>query len=119
MELFNSNIKKIQDTKTPKIGNRNPKKASYISGNVNPEKKYLYFRKQKPPKNPHTSRNGTILYLKKRNFSIFPERYIQNRDIFRTLVYSKPETYSEYLQTSTKECFAKIAIWCTFQPQPP
>ena len=48
-------------------------------------KKYLHFRKRKPWKNPYTSGNVTFLYLRKRNFLIFLERYIQNPDIFRTL----------------------------------
>ena len=47
------------------------------------------------------SGNGTFLY--------FSEKYIQNPDIFRTLVYSEPEGYSEYFQTSTIERSAKIA----------
>ena len=28
---------------------------------------------------------------------------------FRTLVYSEPEAYSEHCETSTMECFAKLA----------
>ena len=47
-------------------------------------KKYLYFKKQKPPKNPYTSGNVTFLYLRKQNFLIFLERYIQNPGITKT-----------------------------------
>ena len=38
-----------------------------------------------------------------RNLGIFRTRYI-----YRTLVYSEPEVYSELCQTSKMECFAKI-----------
>ena len=37
------------------------------------------------------------------------ERYIRNPDIFRTVIYSEPDAYSEHSQTSTMERFAKIA----------
>ena len=63
----------------------------------------------------------TLVIFSKRNFLVFRERYIQNpaifrtRSIFRNLVCSKPETYSEHCQTSTIEHFAKIATWRTFQ----
>ena len=40
------------------------------------------------------------------------------KGIFRTLVYSEPDTYSEHCQTSTIERFAKIATWRTFWSQP-
>ena len=78
-----------------------------------PRKNSLHFRKRKPKKNS--------LYFRKLNFLIFREEYIQNpsifrtRNIFRTLAYleleaySKPEAYSDHCQTSTMECFAKIA----------
>ena len=59
------------------------KSVSYISENGN-HKKIIYI-----------SGNGTFLYFRK--------------GIFRTLVYSKPETCSEHCQTSTMERFAKIA----------
>ena len=42
-------------------------------------------------------------------FLIFRERYIQNRGIFRTLVYSENEAYSEHCQTFTMECLTRIA----------
>ena len=61
--------------------------------------------------------------FEKRNFLIFREMYIHNpgifrtRGIFRTLVYSEPEAYSEHCQTSTIERFVKIAIQRTSRPQ--
>ena len=58
------------------------KKIPYVSGNENP---------------------------KTENFLTFRDRYIQNPNIFRTLIYSKPETNPEHFQASTIECFAKIA----------
>ena len=72
----------------------------YISENGKPEK-ILYI-----------SGNGTFLYFRKRNFLIFRERYIQNPSIFRT------RAYSEHCQTSTMECFVKVATCRTFQPRP-
>ena len=104
MEPLSSNIKKIQEAETPKkipyiSGKGKGKKASYISGNepLSPprenflyfrtqkhRKKYLYFKKQKPSKNPYTSGNVTFLYLRKQNFLIFLERYIQNPGITKT-----------------------------------
>ena len=139
MELLSSNIKKTQETEIPKkipqiSGNGNPKKAFYISGNGNFQsnlrkflifqetetlKKSLYFRKRRPRKSPYTSGNGNFLYFRKRKFLVFQERYIQKPNIFRTLVYSKPKTYSKHLQTSTMDPFAKIATQRTFQPQSP
>ena len=62
-------------------------------------KKFLiFFQKslQFSSKNPHIPGNGTFLCFRKRNFLIFPERYIQNpsifrtRCIFRTLIYLEP-----------------------------
>ena len=56
----------------------------------------------------------SYIFLKK-VFLIFRERYIDDpgifriRSIFRTLVCSEPEVYSEHCQTSTMESFAKIA----------
>ena len=67
-------------------------------------KKFLIFSQKKP-----------FLIFRKRNFLIFWEKYIQNpemfrtRSIFRTLVYSKSEAYSEHCQTSTMERFVKVA----------
>ena len=53
---------------------------------------------------------------------MFRERYIQNPDIFRMrsifrtfLEYVEPETYSEHLQTSTIEQFAKIIQILSFK----
>ena len=49
--------------------------------------------------------------FEKQNFLIFREMYIHNpgifrtRGIFRTLVYSEPEAYSEHCRTSTIERF--------------
>ena len=43
------------------LGNGNPEKIPYISGNGT----FLYFEKWKPRKNP--------LYIRKRNFLIFQE----------------------------------------------
>ena len=58
MELLGSNIKKIQETETPKkiiyiSGNRNPKKASYILGNgtfQSTPRKFLILQKTEAPK---------------------------------------------------------------------
>ena len=77
-------------------------------------KKSLGFRKRKPKK---------ILYISgKRNFLYISgnETFLNfGKGIFKTLVCSKPKTYSEHFQTSTMERFAKIATWCAFQPQAP
>ena len=56
------------------------------------------------------------LIFKERNFLIFSLYF--GKGIFRILVYSEPDTYSEHSQTSTMERFAKIATWRTFWPQP-
>ena len=56
---------------------------------------FLYFETWKPRKSSSYFRNGNFLYFTK--------------GIFRTRVYSKPETYSEHCQTSRMERFAKIA----------
>ena len=70
-------------------------------------KLFLCFRKRKPRKNS--------LCFRKRNFLIFLESYIQNRGIFRTLVYSEPKAYSEHYQTSTMESFSfNIKIFLIF-----
>ena len=76
-------------------------------------KLFLGFRKRKPRKNS--------LCFRKRNFLIFSESYIQNPDIFRnrrifrTLVYSEPNAYSEHYQTSTMESFSfNIKIFLIF-----
>ena len=99
-----------------------------------PWENFLYFRKRKPRKNflyflRETEILKNYLHFRKRNFLIFQERYIQNpgitelfyiseryvqkpglyrtRSIFRTLLYSEPETYSEHCQISTRERFVK------------
>ena len=74
-----------------------------------PQEDFLYFKKRKPRKDPYISGNGTFLYFRKWKFFIFWDRYIQNCNTCRTLVYLKPETYSEHFQTSAMESFAKIA----------
>ena len=95
MELLGSNIKKIQETETPKkiiyiSGNRNPKKASYILGDgtfQSTPRKFLILQKTEPPKKflifsqkitcsyvsgngnsekiPYISENATSLYFRK------------------------------------------------------
>ena len=55
-------------------------------------------------------------------FLTFQERYIRNPSITEPSyisgkVYSEPEAYSKYCQTSTMERFEKIATWCTFKPK--
>ena len=90
-----------------------PEKISYNSGNENAEngsyiflkrKLFLYLRERKPLKN--------TLYLRKRNFLIFRERYIQNPNMFRTtsisrtLVYSELETHSKHCKISTMNPFS-------------
>ena len=95
MELLVSNIKKFQETETPKknpyiSGNGNPKKSflyfgewnflvrpekiSYISGNKKPEKISYIFLKESfsyisgngyPEKIIYIAGNGTFLYFKK------------------------------------------------------
>ena len=77
-----------------------------------PKKNFLIFSKKS-----FSNFQETELYciFLKKVFLIFRERYMQNhgrfrtRSIFRTLVYSEPEAYSEHCQTSTMECFANIA----------
>ena len=46
--------------------------------------------------------------------SYFRERYIQKLSIFRTLICSKPETYSEHCQTSTIKSFIKNSYLAHF-----
>ena len=50
------------------------------------------------------------------SFFVYLKRFFLyfGKGIFRTLVYSEPETYSEQYQTPTMERFAKIATWRTF-----
>ena len=50
----------------------------------------------------------SYIYLRK-VFLIFRERYMLSPGIFRTLVYSETDTYSEHCQTSMMKRFAKIA----------
>ena len=74
MELFSSNIKKIQETETPKkilyiLGNRNRKKASYISGNgifQSTPRKLLILQETKTPKK-------FLIFFQKKPFLIFRE----------------------------------------------
>ena len=81
-----------------------------------PPREFLILQEAKPPKN--------FLYFLEKSFSYISENgnhekiiYISGngtflyfrKGIFRTLAYSKPETYSEHCQTSTMERFAKIA----------
>ena len=81
-----------------------------------PPREFLILQEAKPPKN--------FLYFLEKSFSYISENgnhkkiiYISGNGTFlyfrkgisRTLVYSKPETYSEHCQTSTMERFAKIA----------
>ena len=136
MEFSSSSIKKLIifayilengtfQSKLEKIKKILSEKISYTSGKWKfPTlilKNFLYFVKRKPRKKS--------LYFRKRNFLIFQETklfyisgkvnseswYNQNpdisrtRSIFRTLVYLQPETYSDHCETSTMECFAKIA----------
>ena len=120
MELLSLNIKKIQETVTPKkvpdiSGNGNPKKASYISKNgsfQSTPKKFLIFQEMEttlkmfifqemeiPKKSLYFRKRNFLLYFRKQNFLIFRERYIQNsgifktRNIFRTLSNIYDETF--------------------------
>ena len=43
-----------------------------------------------------------------RNPETLERAWHRSRGIFRTLIYSKPETYSEHCQITTMVCFAKI-----------
>ena len=101
-------------------GNGVPKKGSYISGNgivqFTPRKFHIFQETETPKKifingNPekililpetelsYIWKNGTFLYFGKGKF--------------RTLVYSKPDTYSKHLhiQISTMQRFAKIVTF--------
>ena len=40
------------------------------------------------------------------------------KGVYRTLTYLELQAYSEHFQTSMMDCFAKIATWRTFRPQP-
>ena len=83
-------------------------------------KKYIIFSQKKLFQFP---RNAIFLYFLKKVFLIFREMYIQNPDIirtgsiFRNLVYSEPEAYSEQCQTYRMERLAKVLTQCTFQPK--
>ena len=72
-------------------------------------KKFLIFSQKSPP-----------LILRKRNLLRFRERYTQSpdifsiRSIFRTMVYSKSEAYSEDCQTSMMESFVKNSCLAHF-----
>ena len=110
MELLSSNIKKIQETETPKknpyiSGNVNPNKVSYISGNgtfqSTPQKISYISGKGNPEKNLYISGNGNP-----EKILILPETelpYISGnvtflyfgKGIFRTLAYLELEEYSE------------------------
>ena len=92
-------------------GNRNPNQAFYISGNGNfqstPEISYI-LGNGNLPKNLYVSGNGNP-----ENIFIFSEAelfYISGI----SLVYSKPDTYSEHCQTSTMESFAKTLLPSAF-----
>ena len=90
-----------------------------------PLKNFLYFfLKNLPCK--------SFPYFLKKNFSNFQDTelayisekvysqpgILRTRSIFKTLVYSEPEAYSEHYQTSTMERFAKISNKHTFQSLP-
>ena len=62
-----------------------------------PKKNFLYFFLKRPGLKKFLifSGNETFLYF--------------GKGMLRTLAYLQPEAYSEYCQTSTMECFAKIA----------
>ena len=72
--------------------------------------KFSYVFSKKPPNFQEIKLSYIFLKIV---FLIFRQRYIQNSDIFRTrsifrtLVYSEPETYSGHCQTSAMACFAK------------
>ena len=108
MEPICSNIKKIQKTE-------NPKKKFLIFQEAEILKKRLIFWETESFSPPREN----FLYFKKRNFVIFRERYIWNLSIFRTLLYSKPETYSEHCQESTMESFAKNSYIAHFSASAP
>ena len=54
------------------------------------------------------------LIFRKPNFLTFRERYIWSPGIFRTLVYSEFEAYSEHCQTSTLKRFCKNSYLAHF-----
>ena len=66
-------------------------------------------------------KNFFYFFLKNPALKKFRESYIQNpgifrtRSIYRTLVYSEPEAYSEHCQTSTMERFTKISYLVHFK----
>ena len=84
MELLSSNIKKLQETETPKkipyiTGNENPRKASYIPGNG------TFQLKNK--KNP---------LLKK--FLIFREMELSNSKIKKIVIFSQKKAFLTFSQ---------------------
>ena len=85
MNFLSSNIKKCQETETPKkfpyiLGSGNPKKASYILGNVTFQsipRKFLIFQATETPQKlfifQETEAPEKFLYFRERNFLMLQE----------------------------------------------
>ena len=82
-------------------------KNSYTFWSLSPKKFIISFLKKiYSGKISYILLKNSCLIFRKWNFLVFRERYIQNPDIFiagsifRTLVYSEPEAFSEHCPTS-------------------
>ena len=90
MELLRSNIKKNS-------GNRNPKRASYISANgtfQSTPRKFLIFQETETPKKFLIFQETELSYISGKVYSE-PSHIFRTRNIFRTLAYLQLEAYSE------------------------
>ena len=111
MELSNSKIRKFLKLFGLSPQNFSPQNFCFFLKRPALKKFFIFSQK----KLFLFSGNGTFLFfLKKGFFYISGKIYsklgtFRTTSIFRTLVYSEPEAYSEHCQTSTIERFAKIA----------
>ena len=123
IKIFSSTIKKVLIFREMEFYGSNifsKESFSSFSGNRNPKEFFIF----QDTELSYIAGNRTFLYFLKKVFLIFRKKYIQNPDIiktgsiFRELVYSKPEAYSEHCQTFTTKHFVKLSTKCTFRSQP-
>ena len=123
IKIFSSKIKKVLIFREMEFYGSNifsKERISSFSGNRNPKEFFIFQETELS----YIAVNRTFLYFLKNVFLIFRKKYIQNPDVFKTgsifreLVYSEPEAYSEHCQTFTTKRFVKVSTKCTFRSQP-
>ena len=69
--------------------------------------KFLMFQEAKKPKKPFVFQETELPFISGKVYS--EPSHIRTGNIFRTLTYLKPQTYSEHYQTGRMEFFSKTA----------